>query len=66
VAHVILNGRGGMPKFGGDLTDEQIAAIATYVRAAWGNAAGAVTAQTVAAERAAGALPPPSAGQQAH
>ncbi len=66
VAHVILNGRGGMPKFSGDLTDEQIAAVATYVRGAWGNKAGPITAAAVTAERNAGALPPPTDGQQAH
>jgi len=66
VAHVILNGRGGMPKFSGDLTDDQIAAVATYVRGTWGNKAGPVTTAVVTAERNAGALPPPSDGQQAH
>ena len=66
VAHVILNGRGGMPKFSGDLTDEQIAAVATYVRGAWGNKAGPISTALVTAERNAGALPPPSDGQQAH
>lgn len=66
VAHVILNGRGGMPKFSGDLTDDQIAAVATYVRGAWGNKAAPVTTAAVTAERNAGALPPPSDGQQAH
>jgi mono/diheme cytochrome c family protein len=66
VAHVILNGRGGMPKFSGDLSDDQIAAVATYIRSAWGNKAGPVTPSVVTAERNAGALPPPSEGQQAH
>ena len=66
VAHVILNGRGGMPKFSGDLTDDQIAAVASYVRGAWGNKAAPVTTAAVTAERNAGALPPPSDGQQAH
>ena len=66
VAHVILNGRGGMPNFSADLTDQQIAAVASYVRGAWGNKAGPVTTAVVTAERTAGALPPPSDGQQAH
>jgi mono/diheme cytochrome c family protein len=66
VAHVILNGRGGMPKFSGDLTDDQIAAVATYIRSTWGNKASPVPAAVVTAERNAGALPPPSEGQQAH
>jgi len=66
VAHVILNGRGGMPQFGGDLTDEQIALVASYIRSSWGNKAAPLTTAQVAAERAAGALPAPVAGQQAH
>lgn len=66
VAHTILNGRGGMPKFGEELSDEQIAAVASYVRSSWGNKADPITPDIVAAERAAGALPPPSNGQQAH
>lgn len=66
VAHTILNGRGGMPKFGGDLTDEQIAAVASYVRSAWGNKAPPITPGQVTAERTASALPPPAEGQQAH
>ena len=33
----------GMPPFGPELDDAQIAAVATYVRAAWGNAASPVT-----------------------
>lgn len=42
---------GNMPAFG-SLSDAQVAAILTYVRSAWGNAAGAVSAATVQAERA--------------
>lgn len=34
------------------LTDEELAALATYVRGTWGNAAAPVTVQTVASERA--------------
>ena len=51
VAHVVLFGRGGMPAFKGDLGDADIAAILTYVRSAWGNKAGPVAPQDVAAER---------------
>jgi mono/diheme cytochrome c family protein len=29
---VVTNGRGGMPAFGGDLTDEQIAQVVEYTR----------------------------------
>ena len=42
---------GVMPAWS-SLPDEEIAALATYVRGTWGNAASAVTAETVAAERA--------------
>lgn len=36
---VVKNGRGAMPSFGEALTDEEIAAVLTYVRNAWGNEA---------------------------
>jgi mono/diheme cytochrome c family protein len=49
---VILNGRGGMPRFDSTFDDEEIASIATYVRQTWGNAAPAVTVEQVAAVRA--------------
>lgn len=49
VAHVLLNGRGGMPNFREDLTNEQIAAVLSYVRSAWGNHAPPLDAATVAA-----------------
>jgi mono/diheme cytochrome c family protein len=32
----------GMPPFGHTLSDPEVAAVATYVRNAWGNKAGAV------------------------
>jgi hypothetical protein len=62
---VVLNGLEGpltvagvdymnlMPGLGQRLNDEEIAAILTYVRSAWGNAAGPVTAAEVASVRAA-------------
>jgi mono/diheme cytochrome c family protein len=37
----------GMPPFGHTLGDEEVAAVTTYVRAAWGNAARAVSAVQV-------------------
>ena len=48
VAAVLLNGRGSMPNFRGNLSNEQIAAVLTFVRSAWGNHAPPVTAATVA------------------
>ena len=41
-----------MPSFGFRLSDEQIAAVVTYVRNSWGNAASPVTADAVKAIRA--------------
>ena len=42
-----------MPPFGDKLSDEEIAAVATYVRGAWGNGASALDPKTVQAERSA-------------
>jgi mono/diheme cytochrome c family protein len=36
-----------MPGFAAKLNDEQVAAVATYVRNSWGNKAGAVLAKDV-------------------
>lgn len=47
----VLNGRGGMPRFDGTYSDEEIAAIVTYVRQSWSNDAPAVTAEEVATIR---------------
>ena len=44
---------GTMPNFGAQLSDAEIAAVLTHVRSDWGNKAGAVGAQEVAAQRAA-------------
>jgi mono/diheme cytochrome c family protein len=41
-----------MPAFGGVLEDGQVAAVLTYIRNGWGNAAPAVTAAEVAKQRA--------------
>ena len=49
VAQVLLNGRGGMPNFREDLTNDQIAAVLSYVRASWGNHAPPLDSATVAA-----------------
>jgi mono/diheme cytochrome c family protein len=42
-----------MPAFGGLLRDDQLAAVLTYIRSEWGNAAAAVTADKVKEIRAA-------------
>ncbi len=41
----------GMPSFGWLLTDEQVAAVATYIRQAWGNSAPPVSASEAASAR---------------
>lgn len=51
VAATVLNGRGGMPAFRDDLKDDQLAAVVSYVRGSWGNAATPIAAETVAALR---------------
>jgi mono/diheme cytochrome c family protein len=42
---------GAMPTFGTQLSDDEIAAVLTYVRAQWGNKAAPVTTETVAMTR---------------
>jgi mono/diheme cytochrome c family protein len=53
VKHQQFNG--AMPAYGTGqpMSDAEVAAVLTYVRSAWGNSAGAVTAADVARERAA-------------
>jgi mono/diheme cytochrome c family protein len=43
----ILIGRGIMPSFAHKLSDEQIAAVATYIRTSWGNDFGPVSVSDV-------------------
>ncbi len=47
----VENGRNLMPSWKGQLTPADIAAVLTYVRAAWGNNAGPVTEQRVSAAK---------------
>jgi len=49
---VILNGRGGMPRFDTTYSDEEIAAIATFIRQNWENDAPAVPVALVTEVRA--------------
>jgi mono/diheme cytochrome c family protein len=51
MAQTILNGRAGMPNFR-SFSDEDIAAVASYVRQAWGNEAGPVDPALVGEIRA--------------
>ena len=67
IVHVLLNGRGGMPSFRARLDDGQLAAIASYVRSAWGNQANAIPAEIFTDARAAQAgLPAEDRNSQAH
>ena len=52
VITVVLNGRGGMPRFDSTYADEDIASIVSYIRQTWGNQAAPVTVEQVAAIRA--------------
>jgi len=51
VAGTLLNGRGGMPAFRDSLKDDELSAIATFVRSSWGNKAPAIPVATFAAVR---------------
>jgi mono/diheme cytochrome c family protein len=57
VVQTILNGRAGMPNFR-SWPDEDIAAVASYIRQAWGNEAGPVDPALVAEIRAQFAVTP--------
>jgi hypothetical protein len=59
VAGQILIGRGVMPSFAHALNDQQIAAVANYIRNSWGNAFGDVSANEVAKMRKEVELHPP-------
>ncbi|GFO81429.1 MAG: hypothetical protein A49_10560 [Methyloceanibacter sp.] len=48
VVGAILDGPGEMPAFADTLTNEQIAAVSTYIRTHWGNDYGSVTPDRVA------------------
>ena len=50
VIRIVLHGKEGemlMPPVGGSMTDEQIAAVLTYVRRSWGNTASPITPAAV-------------------
>lgn len=51
VAGMILHGRGGMPGFGGRLSDEEIASVGTYIRNSWENDFGPLSPEEVQAQR---------------
>ena len=51
VAGIILHGRGGMPGFGGRLSDAEIASVGTYIRNSWENDFGPLSPQEVQGQR---------------
>ncbi len=51
VIQLLLNGQGGMPSFGNNLDDQQIAAVLSHVRNTWENSGEVVTPETVAMVR---------------
>jgi mono/diheme cytochrome c family protein len=51
VARILLGG-GIMPAFGTKLSNQEVAAVATYIRRTWGNDFGRVDAKQVAQTRA--------------
>jgi mono/diheme cytochrome c family protein len=66
VIATVLGGRGGMPVFGNDIGDADLAAILSYVRTSWGNAASLVSPDAVAAVRSQTGAQSADAGLQAH
>ncbi|VEA70426.1 Gluconate 2-dehydrogenase cytochrome c subunit precursor [Serratia rubidaea] len=56
---------GAMPSFAWKLSDEQVAAVTTYIRNSWGNAAPAIEAHDVAEKRSLLQLPPQMAQDSA-
>lgn len=56
---------GAMPSFAWKLSDEQVAAVTTYIRNSWGNAAPAITKDEVAEKRSLLQLPPQMAQDSA-
>jgi len=51
ILSTIKNGRGIMPSWKGQLSNADIAAVASYIRAAWGNKGGPVTESDVTAAK---------------
>jgi mono/diheme cytochrome c family protein len=66
VATVLLQGRGGMPDFSSSLSDEDIAAVLSFARSAWGNKAAPLAGDDVGALRGQLGLPGYAAGQMSN
>lgn len=66
LATTVLVGRGGMPAFKNEISDDDMAAMLTFIRGAWGNQAAPISSADVAAARAKAAADPRQSGLQAH
>ncbi len=51
VVEIVVHGHGGMPAFGDELSNEEITAVVSYIRNAWGNDAPGISPDTVGAAR---------------
>ncbi len=51
VIQTVFEGPGAMPSFRDELSDEEIAAVISYIRNTWGNDASTISADDVAAAR---------------
>jgi PQQ-dependent dehydrogenase (s-GDH family) len=51
VASTIIHGLGYMPPMGGQLTDQEVSEIGTYIRNSWGNDYGVLTVEEAASKR---------------
>jgi len=65
-ARIVLEGRGGMPAFQGEMDDDEVAAALTYVRGSWGNKAKPVQTADVGAVRGKARREDARASLQAH
>ena len=66
VAMVLLQGRGGMPDFSASMSDEDIAAVLSFARAAWGNKAAPLKAEEIGALRSQLGVPRFANGQMSN
>ena len=66
LAITVLVGRGGMPAFKNEISDDDMASVLTFMRGAWGNTAAPVTPADVAAARTKAAADAQPKDLQAH
>jgi mono/diheme cytochrome c family protein len=63
--HIVLFGKGAMPAWGQQLTDQEIADITTFERTSWGNTFGDITVAEVTQARTVGSAGAPAAAAAA-